>query len=55
MYLPSKNEIAHPRAFVPDDIAVAVVLCSGANHSADMAGGAPIATGPPKPFKNWPM
>ena len=38
-----------------DEIAVAVVLCSGGNHSAEMAGGAPMAIGPPRPFRNCPI
>jgi len=35
--------------------AVAVVRCSGGNHSAEIAGGAPMATGPARPFKSWPI
>ena len=53
--VPSRKETAFPMVFERVDIAVAVVLCSGGNHSADIAGGAPIAIGPPRPFKNWPM
>ena len=34
--------------------AVAVVRCCGGNHSADSAGGPPIAIGPARPFRNWP-
>ena len=49
---PSKKQTAHPNALDRASIAVAVVLCLGANHSADIAGGAPIAIGPAKPFKN---
>ena len=51
-FLPSKNPMAQPRAFDNEAMAVAVVLCSGANHSADIAGGAPMETGPANPFRN---
>ena len=44
--------MAQPRAFDKEAMAVAVVLCSGANHSADIAGGAPMETGPANPFRN---
>ena len=50
--LPNRNPMAQPRAFDNEAMAVAVVLCSGANHSADIAGGAPMDTGPAKPFRN---
>lgn len=51
-FIPKRNDTASPRVFVTVAMAVAVVLCSGGNHSADKAGGAPIAIGPAKPFKN---
>lgn len=53
--LPSKNDTARPSTLLMVANAVAEVRCSGGNHSADNAGGAPIAIGPAKPFRNWPV
>ena len=52
---PSINETAFPIVLATEAMAVAVVLCSGTNHSADRAGGPPMAIGPAKPFRNWPI